>query len=225
VRRWVAVEARGELGRIRVRGVGEVSVEPDLLQAEIGVVAEDKKLEGAQEKQRQQLARVLSALRAHGVERSDHRTVSFQVAPVYEPRVAPESRVARPIGHRVEQVLGLCLRDLKRAGRILDAVVEAGANRVYSVRFGLSEEGRWRRKALRLAVKEAWEKARAAASALGREPIALESLEEEVAEFPRPIQTLTVGTETPETVLEPGMLTIRAEVRAVFLVPGRLSNS
>jgi uncharacterized protein YggE len=122
----------------------------------------------------------------------------------------------------VEQVFGLRLRDLKRAGRVLDAVIEAGAGRVRSLRFGVAEEAQWRRVALKRAVEEAVQKAQAAAAALGKELVALESLEEEVAEGPRPLHTLAVGSGAAETAVEPGELVLRAEVTAVFTVSGRL---
>ena len=52
------------------------------------------------------------------------------------------------------------MREVERAGAVLDAVVEAGANQVYGVTFTVSDEAEWQGLARQKAMEDASERAR-----------------------------------------------------------------
>lgn len=216
-----SVPSKEELATIRVQGTGEVSAPPDMLVVEIGVVTENKSVRVAQEQNRQQAAKVVAVLKAQGVENKDIQTSRYDILPLYDHSPSKEGAPPRLVGYRVENTLSVRVRHLDRAGAILDAVVGEGANRIGSLRFGLSQTAQLRQKALRLAVEEAVEKAKTIAAALGKEIVALQSIEESWDESPTPLRAMPAVMEFKDqaaTPVEPGELVLRARVTAVFLV-------
>ena len=100
--------------------------------------------------------------------------------------------------------------DVARAGEIADAVVQAGATSIDSVRFDLKERGAAEREAIRLAVVDARGRADAAAAGAGRAVDRILKIEEgDRAQLPRPIMAMRAE---PMTAVEPGLVEIHAAV-------------
>jgi uncharacterized protein YggE len=72
------------------------------------------------------------------------------------------------IGYRVSSHLQVIIRDLDKAGDVLEAALHVGANDVGSLNFYLEDDLHLRRKALQLAVEDALAKAEAIAAAAGK---------------------------------------------------------
>lgn len=218
----MVAEGKTDLGTIQVQGVGEVNVEPDLLMVDLGVVTEGKTVQAAQEQNRRQVGKVLHKLKANGVERKDVRTLRYAIIPVYDHSPAKEGKPPRLVAYRVENVLSVKIRNLERAGSIIDATVGDGANQVMNLRFGLSNETQARQRAFRLAVQEAVQKGQLMAEAVGKEITGLQSVREQPGGGPRPLSALGEGARVyGETPVAPGELTIRASVTAVFTINSR----
>lgn len=217
------MEAREDQATVRVQGVGEVTATPDVLFAQIGIASHDRSVQAAQEHNRRQAAKVVAALMAQGVEAKDIQSARHDLTPVYDHSPGKEGKPPRLVAYRVEHVLAVRLRNLERAGSILDAVVAQGANRVMALHFGLSNEAQLRLQALRLAVEEAVQKARVVAAALGKELVGVQSIEENVDEGPPTLRALAEGGGYGATPVEPGELTVRVAVTAAFTVASRRS--
>jgi uncharacterized protein YggE len=88
---------------------------------------------------------------------TSHYSIYYEREPVPTPREGP---VGEEQGaYRVSSMLQVTVRDVEKAGAVLDAVVEAGANQVYGVTFTVSDRAQWEGQAREKAVADA--KARA----------------------------------------------------------------
>ncbi len=94
------------------------------------------------------------------------RTSGVQLFPIY---AAPRDGAGQPqiSGYRGSYTVLVTLDDLSLIGRVIDGAVEAGANTVLGISFGLKDPSKARREALAKAVREAREKAEAIAQAAG----------------------------------------------------------
>jgi uncharacterized protein len=112
----------------------------------------------------QAMQRVLSALRRLGVAEARIQTTRIELQPRYDrPRDQPPTVVAYQATNQVV----VRLDDIDLVGRVVDAAVEAGANRVTGIRFEISDPDAAYHEALRLAVQRARAEAETVAAALG----------------------------------------------------------
>ena len=87
-------------------------------------------------------------------------------------------------GYRVSNMLRVTVRDVERAGDVLDAAVEAGANQVYGVTFTVSDESRWQGQAREKAFADAKARAAELAGLAGVELGAVQSVSEVIGAWP-----------------------------------------
>lgn len=69
--------------------------------------------------------------------------------------------------YRVSNMLEVTVRDVNKAGDVLDGVVEAGANQVYGVTFTVSDDSKWQSEARKNAVSDARSRAKELAELTG----------------------------------------------------------
>jgi len=159
---------------------------------------------------------VLAALRELGVEGLTLETSGYQLQPVYRrPDETGTREIAayRALNHvvaRTDEIDGL--------GRIIDAGVGAGANRVAGITFEATDTRAARLDALRQAVEKARAEAEVMAQALGT-PLG-EALEVRGgADRPRPVPMMArmeAAQAAPDTPIEPGSQTVSASVTVRF---------
>ena len=152
-----------ELGSPRtlsVSGQGLVSAVPDILQTTIGVETEDVSLSAALAANNVRLNAVLAQLDMLGIDEKDVQTVDFFITETRD-------RDGNLTGFRVVDNLSLTLRDLDTAGKVLDQLIQAGANRVFNIQLGISDTAALQSSARALAVKNARTKAQELAEAAG----------------------------------------------------------
>ena len=143
---------------ITVGGAGSVRARPDLAIAELGVTAHGETATLAMSQNRQLVASLRQALRQNGVEDADVLTSDFAI---HRERGSQSQRgVDRP-GERfvVRNLLQVTIRDIERAGVLLDRLVEAGANEVRGIRFTLQDDTQMALQARALAAADARQKA------------------------------------------------------------------
>ena len=113
--------------RLDIAATGEVTRVPDLALVSAGVVTRAPTAAAAIAQNATQLDRVRAALRRAGVADRDVQTSSLSLNPdfAYEQNQPP-----RLVAYQATHQLSVRLRDIRSAGRILDALVAAGANQV-----------------------------------------------------------------------------------------------
>jgi uncharacterized protein len=207
---------------IRVEGTGEVRVAPDEAFIDLAVETLAPTAQAAAEENARRMERVLAALVRAGIPRPEMRTRDYVVYPEYTPSIRPE-QPPEPRGYRVSNRVEVHVRELARLGALLDTALGAGANRVESVRFGLSQPQAAEGEALRQAVARARQSAQVLASAL---EVRLGPVREAstVSEPPRFIPMggahLEMAADVPTTPLQPQEQTVRATVTLIYAIDG-----
>lgn len=139
------------------------------------MLAVESQAENAQEAARQnaeRMTRVIDALRGAGIPEQRIRTVTYDLQPVYsqpprEPRM--EEWQPRIVGYRAINMVRVEVDDVQRTGGVIDAALNAGANRVDGTSFVLRDSDAAYNEALQQAVQKARAQATAAAQAAGQQ--------------------------------------------------------
>lgn len=145
-----------DLPRIVVRGTGLVSAKPDMANLQIGVQIQNTSLDAAQTEATTKMNAAMQQLKAAGVDEKDISTSQFNVEPVMEYR---DNQPPRVTGFRVTNILNVKLRDIAKAGKVIDDLVKAGANTVYGLSFGFSDPTALMKQAREQAMNDAKAKA------------------------------------------------------------------
>ena len=206
---------------VRVSGTGEVKATPDEVFIDLAVEALAATAKASGEQNAQKMEKVLAALVASGLARKELQTRAYSVYPEYAP--TDGNQKPRLQGYRSNNTVTVHLTDLTRAGPTLDKALGAGANRVDSVRFGLTQADAAQAEALRRAVARARASAQAVAAALG---VKLGAVLEAstVADAPpsypmmRSEAMAKGGGDASDTAIQPQEQTVTAQVSLVFAI-------
>lgn len=143
-------------------------------------------------------------------------TFSFSVFPVYD---YDKGRHEILKGFRTVHQIRVTASKPSSVGGILDAAIEAGANRVADVRFDVKDTTEACGHLIKVAAERAASQAKAASSAFGTALDGVKSIVPSCgreAEGPRPFAAeLMRATVAP---IEPGMVRLRADVEAVYFL-------
>lgn len=131
----VAAQTDDTRRTVSVSGQGEVSVEPDTGYFTVGVEVTADTAEEALAQSNQTIDAVTAALIDDGIAEDDITLGYFSIWPDYDYRnETPELR-----GFRVSHQLSVTVREIDQTGTALSTAVEAGANVVNSVTFGVED--------------------------------------------------------------------------------------
>jgi hypothetical protein len=160
-----APEGHGSMRTIVVSGLGEASAAPAMAYLSIGVEAEGATAAEALRKNSEKMEATLKSLRDAGVDKKDIQTSGLSVGAKYD--YSRENQPPRIIGYQATNTVQVKLRNLERAGAIIDRAVGVGANRLDSISFGFSNPKPLLNDARRAAVADARERAGLYAEAAG----------------------------------------------------------
>jgi uncharacterized protein len=160
-------DSDSRLRLLSVTGQVTKSVAPDEAEITLAVETVDKSAKKSQADNAVLAERVMDALKSAGVAEEDIKTVSYNLRE--ETRWNDSLRKYEPVGYRTSNSIMVTVKNLDATGNIIDAAVNAGVNRVSSVRFTLSRQKtvELRTLALKEAAQNAREKADSIASGLG----------------------------------------------------------
>lgn len=206
---------------IRVTGTGEFRVEPDLATVHFAVETTGATAQEAGQANADLMERVIQALIQVGVGRQDIQTSGYSLFPEYAPQPRPVVEPSRIRGYRVMNQVSVRTRQLGQVGRLIDAGLAAGANRLHGVGFEVTDSRAAEAQALQRAIGAARAAAETMAQALGVQlgPVLEASTNAEpVRPFLR--QMARDGAMTMEaqavTPVEPGEQTVHAFASVVF---------
>lgn len=218
-------------------GEGKVTAKPDMAVLYISVLAEAKTSKEAQNANAKKSDAVIDFLKKQGVEEKDIKTSSYNVAPNYyyprvyqtveqvEPQIYPPfppvpDSTPRIIGYTVDHTLEVKIRNLEKAGDILDGVVTAGANRVSGPNFQIDEQEKLQVEARQKAIDDAKKKARDLEKQLGIKLGKIINFYES-GDYPGPIfyeKALPVGAGGDAPTIPPGKNEIRVNVTITYQI-------
>lgn len=214
---WAAAPAQGDAAQPRtltVTGVGRVTLSPDLARVTLAVETRHRSLAQAVAENNRRAQAVMDALRRGGVAAEDIRTANFSVA--QERSYDPQGNLVLGPYQVTNQVV-VTIRDLSALGTLLEAALEAGANRIDGLTFGAAGEDEALLQARLAAVADAKTQAEAIAQAAGVRIVGVQSIAYAGgAPAPGPVY---LRAEAADAVpVSPGILTIEEWVTIVYLI-------
>jgi hypothetical protein len=141
---------------ITVVGEGQITLEPDIAQTNIGVDVIAPTVDEASTQAAATMEAVLAALKAQDIADRDIQTTGYNVW--VERPYGPEGPTDTTLYH-VGNSMMVTIRDLDKVGSILDAAIEAGANNIYGVTFSMADPNALKGEAREKAVSDALAKA------------------------------------------------------------------
>ncbi|NIV37110.1 MAG: DUF541 domain-containing protein [Anaerolineae bacterium] len=201
---------------ITVVGTGKVSLVPDIAQVNVGAEARADTVSEAKAEVDRQMVAIHTALEEMGIDEKDIQTSHYSIH--YERELKPVMQEGPMVegqeGYRVSNILRITVRDVEKAGDVVDAAVEAGANQVHGVTFTVSDEGSWQGQAREKAMADAKARAAELASLAGVELGEVQSVSEVIGAWPAAM--------TPETIMSggfaPGELELSTRVQVTFAI-------
>jgi uncharacterized protein YggE len=119
--------------RVIVIGEGSVSVPPDYAEIRSGVTTRAKTAKEAAEANSKAMAAITAMLLSSGIAQKDIQTSRFSVRPVY---VSQQPNTEQKLsGFSVSNQVSVTIRQIDKAGEILDRLVTTGATDVGNVEF------------------------------------------------------------------------------------------
>jgi len=202
---------------LTVSGRGEVSAAPDRAVVRLGAAAQAETAVAAQGRVDAAVRAILNGIKALGVPEEKIATVQMTLAPVYRDRprgAGEEPQEPAIVGYRAGNIVRVTVDDLKILGKVVDAGLLAGANRVDGISFDLKDDGEQRRQALGLAARDAQSKAESIARALGVQLGGVRSVSEGGVSVVRPrMDALSAHAVRGEGVaVQPGQLQVDASL-------------
>ena len=161
----VAHEAHPMDRTIVVTGTGDASAAPDIAFLSLGVEAEGATAAEALRKNSAQMDATIKSLRDAGVDKKDIQTSSLNVGAKYD--YSRDNSPPRIIGYQATNTISVKLRNLDKAGAIIDKAVGVGANRLDSISFGFADPKPLMDNARKSAVADARDRAGLYADAAG----------------------------------------------------------
>jgi len=206
---------------IWVSGTGKVTVIPDVATLRLGIEAQEASVAEAQSKATEAMNRVMDALDDYGVAEKDIQTQYFNIQKVTRWDNVKQEEVV--IGYRVSNVVSAKIRDIDKAGDIIDAVAEAGGDltRIDSIAFSVDDPSAYHEEARGKAIAEAKDKAEQLADlagvTLGKPTYISESIQ-----VPPPIYPRVMYEEAPVPAaappISPGEMEISLTIQVIYSI-------
>jgi uncharacterized protein len=203
--------AEAQRDGITVTGVGRVDTVPDEAEFSLGISTDGATARAALAANSDRMRRLIAALKAAGVAERDLETQNVSVSPDYDGDAEPD-------GYTASNTVSVRIRDLDRAGAVLEAASQAGANNVYGPSLTRANRDELEEQALEQAVENARRRAetlaRAAGVRLGRVTAIVEAAERDYGWFAQRAATEPV-TDVP---IAKGTQEITASVTVTFAI-------
>lgn len=198
---------------IKVNGEGTVTAVPNQASATIGVITEGKDLTLVQQQNSETITRVVNVLDTFNIPRTNIQTFDYHVDSQYD--YVDGKQLFR--GYRVQTLLKITINEVKELGRVINSIIEAGANYVSNVQFTVSNPNEYYLRALKKAMKNAHEKAETIVLNLKVKWNSIPFRIEELGRESRPIQPqLTFVKGATSEQFQPGILQFKAAMSVKY---------
>ena len=204
-----------------VTGQGKVAAVPDIATLRLGVEAQEASVAEAQTQAAEAMDRVITTLAENGIAEKDIQTQYFSIRKVTKWDRDKEEEVV--IGYRVTNMVTAKIRDIDKAGTIIDAVAQAGGDltRIDSISFSVDDPSDYYEEAREEAMAEAKAKAEQLAElagvTLGKPTYISESVYLPPPIYPRAVYEEAVPAPAV-TPISPGELEVSLTVQVVYAI-------
>ena len=217
--------------RFSVSGEGKVTAIPDVAEFTFGVLTEGgKDVASLQKENAEKMNKIIKFIKSSGVDAKDIKTLNYNIQPRYQYYKCGKIKTAETpcppreiVGYSVNQSALVKVRDFGKAGKILFAVGQMGANSVSRLSFTVDDRIKFENEAREKAIKQAKERALSIAKAAGFSLGRLISVNDNQQRFPFTRQQRAFGLEESvsggESVsIEPGSREITASVTLQYQI-------
>lgn len=201
---------------LNLSAYGETRVEPDMATITLGVMTEGKTAAEAMAANAQRMNAVMASLKRSGLAERDIQTSNLSLSPQYRYQ---ENQPPLLVGYQASNQVTIQVQDLKRLGAAVDASVNAGANQVHGISFGLKDPTAAENAAREAAVKALAAKADLYARATGHRVQRLVSLSEGggySAPPPMPVMAMRAEMKDAGSPVSGGELRVRIDVSGLY---------
>lgn len=210
----------GAAGRLSVSGQGEARIAPDMATVQLGVTTQAATAAEAMRQNATQQGAVIAALKEAGIAEKDIQTSGLNLNPMMD---YGENRAPQVTGYQASNMVAVRVVAIGDLGKVLDAIVSAGANEINGISFGRQDGADAEDEARRAAVADARHKAEVLAEAAGLSLGRLLSLQDGAApDLPQPMMRMAAdAAPVPEAVpVQAGELAMGATVQMVYALRG-----
>ena len=199
--------------RLDVVATGEVNRVPDIVRINAGVMTQAASASEAIRANAEQMRTMRAALRRAGVAERDIQTSSINLSPQWR---QTENRAPEFSGYQAHNMVNVRFRDIANAGRIIDALVAAGANQIDGPMFEIEQPQSALDEARTQAIEVARARAALYARALGMRVKRILAVSEAGAMMQGPMMGRMASMDVAQTNIAPGQQTLTASVTVSF---------
>jgi uncharacterized protein YggE len=205
--------ASGTLPGITVIGSGTARAVPDVADWSFGVQSDADTASAALKAASDATRQIIAALRDKGIAKEDLRTEQVSLYP----RTTDDGRAV--IGYSASSAVHATVRDLGKAGSIVDAAVGAGANQVNGPSLRVSDNRAQYRAAIEAALDDARARAQALAAKAGVTLGGPVAIVESGGSYPTPMYDARAAADSAGGVpIEPGVDQIAATLTVTYAI-------
>lgn len=215
-----------EAAVLSVSGAAEVQAAPDQALVRLGVSHDAASAQAAQDRVSAVAQAILKAVTAAGIPPELVQTGQLSLFPVYAPQRAGGfggEEPQRVVGYRAANTVSIRVTRLALTGPVIDAGLKAGANQLEGVHFSLRDDVPARTRALKAAVAEARQKARAIAEELDVRLLGVLEVQEGGVSVRAPMMGANLAMARAEvaTPVSPGQVTLSASVTLRYRIQSK----
>jgi len=123
---------------ITVSGIGQAYGDPDIAYVEVGVMEADADVSAAFTRTNEKVEAVRQALLAAGIAEADLQTtnINMYANQGYDPQTGTPTE---NVTYQVVNTIRVTVRDISTVSAVITAAVDAGANQIYGLSFGIAD--------------------------------------------------------------------------------------
>lgn len=196
---------------ITVTGTASVTRVPDVARVSVGVTVTKSTVKLARDAAGRSMSAIIDAVKKLGIDEKDIKTSSIDLYPQYSNGATP-----RIVGYQMSEQLVITVRDLDKAGDVVDTATTKGANQVNGLSFEVGDPSGAMDEARAAAITQAKASAQKMAAAAGVSVGAVVSISESSASVPIPQYYGAARDAAAMTPIERGTQDVLATVTVVF---------
>jgi len=198
---------------ITVSATGSVTLVPDVARIGVGITVNKSTVKAARDAAGTTMNAIIDGLKALGIDEKDIRTTGIDLNPQYA------TNGTRVVGYQMDEHLQITVRDLDKAGDVVDTATAKGANTVDGISFEVADPAKAMDAARADAIAQARTSAQAMATAAGVNLGAVVSISESAASYPMPYANAAGAMRDAATPVQPGTQDVQATVTVIFQIP------
>ena len=201
---------------ITVSGTGKVTVVPDVARVNLGVTLSKSTVKAARDGAATSMTAIIAALKALGIADADIQTSGLNLSPQYA-----TGSSTRIVGYTISEQLQVTVRDLDKAGDVVDTATAKGATDVNGIWFEVSDPAKAQNDARAAAVTAARSSAQALAGAANVSLGSVISISDATPTFVGYYPNVGArDTAAPAaTPVQPGTQDVTATVTVIYAIP------